>query len=127
MKDILTISFATILLLSLGSCKETFIQKTKSGIYLRIVNIDTVSTTGYIYNLKYKFSGLMPGDTSSYQLIKDFNTSYNFEIKEPHFSYSTQFSDCRTCNVDTPLHITISAKLNERGARIPKVAWRILK
>jgi hypothetical protein len=97
-------------------------NKKPQGIYLRIVNIDTVATDGYIIG-QHSFIGLKPGDTTPFKLIGRFNTSEMIAVIIDSMTYGESRTDCKVCDVDTPEYITLQLKVLYRNSQRPDLYY----
>lgn len=112
------VAFLIFIIVSIYGCK---VMAHRKGVYVRIVNVDTVKTKGYKID-KYTFSGLNPGDTSEYQFMQKFSIGYSVSVTIDKYVYSQgNIGDCRKCDVDTPKHITVKIMVIDKEKRIPKV------
>ncbi len=99
------------------SCKTILHKK---GVYVRIINVDTVETKGYTIE-KSHFPGLKPGDTSEYIFFKKLNAGDEIGVSFGRYIYTASISCCRHCDIDTPKHITMKIKVVDKNLRVPRV------
>jgi hypothetical protein len=115
LKILLQFILVTVICLHFGliGCRCGYNSLYGKGIFVRIVNIDTVRTSYYLINGK-KFHGLRPNDTTKYKLMKVFDWSAGIVVFVDTNMYRYSISDCRTCRVDTPKYITLQIRVLNR-------------
>ena len=100
------------------SCNALHNRPKEKGVYLRIVNIDTIKTDGYTIG-EYNFPGLKPGHRSKYKFIGTFNWSHRIAVKIDSFTFGRSFTHCNTCEIDSPKYITLKIKIKDIEADAP--------
>ncbi len=105
---------ATILcihLVLLTSCAlNSKLKNNKKGVFVRLVNIDSTKTEGYMVCNK-RYPGLKPYDTSKYQFMKVYDWTCGITVYQKGDTIrESVLHDCRTCFIDSPRYITIRVK-----------------
>ena len=96
------------------SCNLLKIHHKKGAVLVRIVNIESVKTSGYFICNK-KYPGLEPLDTSQYQSMKVFDWSGGISVIIGRDTLNEHvISDCWTCWTDSSQKITIKVKIINR-------------
>lgn len=119
---------APVLIAFLTSCMALDKKLSNRSVYVRIVNVDTISTHSYRIDGRY-FPGLNPGDTTDYLLLRELSMGDEFSVTIGTSTYSTSVSDCNDCDIKAN-KVTIAIKMIPKGQiannHIPLINVRML-
>lgn len=87
-------------------------KKSEPGMQVRIMNSGAIPTSGYkIY--EHSFRGLMPGETSEYQVFKklDLEDAISVVLKDAPYKIEQVSKDCKDCTIVATKKVTLKISI----------------